>query len=170
MEATVAFGVLNQLISFFCFLTTMFDIFTRIFCEVIIVNEVTSCVVGRINVNHFNFAEIGFLQQFKHGKIVAFDVEILRVIKIYTFFTARAQSIANRRVSCEDGFFLVGPSKLISFFVAFNYNSRKFLTEHIKVDSVLYFSVSIDSFCHAVREQRADSLYVLINLVHAVHF
>ena len=51
--------------------------------KIIFIYKVIARIVWRVYVNHFHFAEIGFLQQLQHFQIVALDIEVLSRIKIH---------------------------------------------------------------------------------------
>lgn len=50
MKATIAFGILNQLVSFFIKLTAISEVFFGILREIVLVNKVIACVIRRIYV------------------------------------------------------------------------------------------------------------------------
>ena len=63
VKTSVAFGVLGEAVAVFVQLAAHFIPFVGADAEFIVIHKVVTCVVGRINVYHFDFAEIGFLQQ-----------------------------------------------------------------------------------------------------------
>ena len=64
MESPVTFGILKKPVALLVKLPTVVDIFIGILCKVVFIHKVVARIVRGINVNHFNFAEICFLQQF----------------------------------------------------------------------------------------------------------
>ena len=58
--------------------------------EIVIIYKIMTCIIRRVDVNHLHLAEISFTQHFQYIEVVALNVEVLRVVKIHTFLTARA--------------------------------------------------------------------------------
>ncbi len=83
MKTTVAFGVLHHTVAFFIKLTTVSKVFICVLGEVILIHKVVTRVVRRINVNHLDFTEIGFLQQLQHFKVVTLNIEVFGSVKIH---------------------------------------------------------------------------------------
>ena len=127
METTIAFGISNKPIALFIILPTICKIFFATFSKIIIVNKIVTRIIRWVNINHFNFAKIGFLQKFKYVKIVAFNIKVFGIIKINAFFFARTERCRYRRISKKDRFFLIWPSELIAFFLIVNKNATHFL-------------------------------------------
>ena len=51
--------------------------------KVIFIHKVISCVIRSINVDHLDFAEIGFLQQLQHFEIVALNIEAVSYTHLF---------------------------------------------------------------------------------------
>ncbi len=64
MEAAVGVGVLEHPISILVDFTALFLPLLTIHGKVISVDEVVSCIVGWIDVDHFHLAQVTFLQEF----------------------------------------------------------------------------------------------------------
>ena len=88
--------------------------------EIVVVNEIVPRVVGRIDVDHFHLAEIGFPQGFKDFEVVALDVEVLGIVEIDAFFATGAERLGGRGIGIADGFAFARPSKLVAFFAFAN--------------------------------------------------
>lgn len=74
---------INQSVAFFIKGTTgCLEVFARL-GEIVIVNEVITCVIGRVYVNHLDCAEIVLAENFEHIKIIALDIEVFGVPKIF---------------------------------------------------------------------------------------
>ena len=56
------------------------------------VNELLPCVVGRIDIDHFDFAEIRLLQQLQDFEIFAFDKDVVGGFEIHRLGPVRVQS------------------------------------------------------------------------------
>ncbi len=50
--------------------------------EVVGVDEVVASVVGRVNVDHLDFAVVALLQQLEHLQVVAFDEQVLASVEV----------------------------------------------------------------------------------------
>ena len=78
MKATIAFCIalhwVNKLVAFFIEETTgRLEVFTRL-REIIIIDEVIACVIGRVYVNHLDCAKIVLAENFEHIKIITFNI------------------------------------------------------------------------------------------------
>ena len=82
MKTTVAFGVLYHTIAILIELSTVGKVFIRALSKIIFIHKVISRVVWRVYVNHLDFAEVGFLQELKHFKVIALNVEVFGSIKV----------------------------------------------------------------------------------------
>ena len=138
---------------------------------VIINKSVVSGVVRWVYVNHLHPAEIRFLEQFQHFKIIALNVEVLRAVEVYALLTAGAQRCGNGSIRRKDSFLLVRPCELIAFFPAVNYTGVNLLHEYVLVNSTDYFAgYGVDGFSYCVREQLCKGCVVLVGKVRGVHF
>ena len=158
MKATIAFGILNQLVSFFIKLTAISEVFFGILREIVLVNKVIACVIRRIDIDHLHFAEIGLLQQLQRLQIIALDIDIFRVdaawSSIFTdrLFTVKAQCLCNRLIRQHNRLFLIWPCKLITFLRAFYHSGRDFLTQYIRINSTHDIAIFIFCFRHCIRK------------------
>lgn len=78
MEATITFSIalhrINQLVPFFIEGSTgCLEVYTSL-GEIVIIDEVIACVIGRVYVNHLDCAKIILSENFEHIKIVALNV------------------------------------------------------------------------------------------------
>lgn len=64
MKPTITFAILHQSISLFIGLSTVICISLGLLRKIIFVNEVISCIIWRININHLYFSQICFPQDF----------------------------------------------------------------------------------------------------------
>lgn len=79
MESAIALRILFQPVTLFIKLTTASKIALSILCKVILINKIISRVIGRVNVDHLDLAQIGFLQQLQHIQVVSLDIQILGI-------------------------------------------------------------------------------------------
>ena len=171
MESAVAFRVLDKAVAVLVKLSAAVKIAVGVLCEIVVVHKVVSGVVGRVYVNHLHPAEIRFLEQFQHLKVVALNVEVLRAVEVYTFLTAGAQRCGNGCIRRKDSFLLVRPCELIAFFPAVNYTRVNLLHEYVLVNCTDYFAgYGVDGFGHCVREQLCKGCVVLVSKIRGVHF
>ncbi len=97
MKASVTFSIalhwVNQLVAVFikgsaCSL----EITTRL-CKIVVINEIISCVIGRVYINHLDLSEIIFSENFQYVKVVTLDIEIFGVPKIFGSIQIRAKCL-----------------------------------------------------------------------------
>lgn len=85
MKATIALGVahhrVNGLVAIIIEKAAIrLEILTRL-SEVIVIDEVVTSVIRRVNVDHLDLAEIVLTENLQHVEIVALDVEIFGIPK-----------------------------------------------------------------------------------------
>ena len=148
MKAAIAFGVCHHTVAFFIILTAIIHIFRRTLGKIVLIDKIIACVIGRINVDHLDLAQIGFLQELQHFQIIALDVEVLTVKATGSAIFANAIRY-NGTQRCRDGricrqhcLFLIRPSKLIAFLPTFHDGIGKLLPQNVKINGVFYFAVT----------------------------
>ena len=152
METAVAFGVLHHAVALFIELTAVGKILIRTLSKVILIHKVVAGVVRRINVDHLDFSEIGFLQQLQHFEVVALNIEVFGGIKVHAasaairfsltvcpggncfIFTNRTQRLVDGCVGKQNRLFLVRPSELIAFLVTVHHLAGNLLHQHILIN------------------------------------
>ncbi len=147
MKAAITFSIalhwINKLVAFFIKGTTCsLEVITRL-CEIIIIDEIIACIIGWINVNHFDTTEIGFAKDFEDIEVIALDIQIFRGVEVNRFFTTRTQSFINRLVGKTGSRSLIRPRELIAFFAIVEHIVRQFRTELVEVDSQLRLAILI---------------------------
>lgn len=95
MKATIAFSIalhrINQLVPFFIEGTTgCLEVFARL-CEIVVIDEVIACVIRRVYVDHLDCAKIVLAENFEHIEVIALNVEIFGVPKIFGGFKVRSK-------------------------------------------------------------------------------
>ena len=175
MEAAVAFGVCHHAVAFFVILTAVAHVILSALCKVILINKVIARIVRRVNVNHLDLAQIGFLQELQHFQIIALNIEVLAVktagctVLAHAVCHNRAQRCRNGRICRQHRLFLVRPSKLIAFLPTFYDGIGKLLPQNVKINGVFYLAVAFH-LGNCIGEQLADQLNVALYTVKAVHF
>lgn len=91
MESSIGFQIADQEIALFICLTTLREISFFIFRKAILINEICSRIIWRINVDYLNLTEVGFSEAFQYLKIVTFDVYIFSFIKANAIRSIRSK-------------------------------------------------------------------------------
>ena len=175
MKATIAFWICNKSVPFFIQLTTIFHILSTRLCKIVIIQHIVAGVVGRVNVDHLDFTQIGFLQELQHFQIIALDVEVFTVktagcaIFAHTVSYHRTQRCRNGRICRQHRLFLVRPCKLVTLFPTLHDGIGKLLPQNVKINGVFYLAVAFH-LGNCIGEQLADQLNVALYTVKAVHF
>ena len=79
MESSIAFIIPHHTISFFIGLPTITCIFNSTLREIIFIDKVVACIIGWIDINHLDLAEIRLPQELQGIEIVALDVDIFTI-------------------------------------------------------------------------------------------
>ena len=169
MEAAIALGVLHHAVALRVELPAVGKVFVRTLGEVVLIHEVVSRVVGRIDVDHLDLAEVGLLQQLQHLEVVALDVEVLRRVEVHALLAAGTQRLVERGVGEQDGLPLVRPRELVSFLVAVHHAAGNLLRQRILVDRPDDLAVLINRLRHGVGKHRRQLFEVLVGLVRRLH-
>ena len=175
MKAAIAFGVCHHTVAFFIVLAAVSHVILGALCKVILIDKVIARIVRRINVDHLDFAQIGFLQELQHFQIIALDIKVLTVKA--TGCTVLTNTISHHRTQhCRDGricrqhcLFLVRPCKLVTLFPTLHDGIGKLLPQNVKINGMFYFAVAF-YLGNCIGEQLADQLNVALYTVKAVHF
>ena len=156
--------------------------------KVVLIHKIVASIVRRININHLNLAEIGFLQQLQYFKVVALNIEVFGGVKIHAasaairfslavcpggnrfIFTNRAQRLVDGRIGKQNGLFLIRPSELIALLVAVHHLAGNLLHQHILINSPHNLAVLVDRFRHRIGKHRRQLLEIIISLVRCLHF
>ena len=175
MEPAIALRVCYKPITLFVILAAVSHVILGALCKIILVDKVIARIVWRVNVDHLDLAQIGFLQELQHFQIIALDVEVLTVKTAGCAIFANAVC-HNRAQGCRDGricrqhcLFLVRPSELIALLPALYNRVGKLLPQNVKINGVFYLAVAFH-LSNGVGKQFADQFYVALYAVKAVHF
>ena len=173
MKTPVAFAVLLEVlqehISVFVIHPALGLKCFRIFLEVVVIHKIIARVVRRIYVYHLDFAQVVFLKQFEHFKVITFDVKVLGIVEIDRLFLARAQRHIRRSIRIMDSFALAGPRELIAFIAFANGRMAKVFLQSFKVNSDLGLAVFADSLSDAFREKAPNFLDVFVHHIKTMH-
>ena len=175
MEAPVAFRVSHHAVTRFIVLTAVPQIIRSGLGKIILVDKVVASVVGRVDIDHLDLAQISLLQQLQDFQIVALDIKIFAVkaaggaVSAHAVRHDRAQRGRNGRVGRQHRLLLVRPGKLIPFLPALHDAVGKLLPQHIKVNGPLHLAVP-HHFGNSTRKQVANQFYIPRHAIKAVHF
>ena len=175
MEAPVTLSVRHHAVTFFIILPAVFHVISGVLRKIVLIDKIIAGVVGWVDIDHLDPAQISFLQKLQHFQVVTLDVEVFavktagRAVPADAVRHYRAQRGRDGRIRRQHRFFLVRPRKLVTFFPAFHDRVRKLLPQHVKINGVFHLAVS-HHFCNGIREQLADPLYISFHAVKAVHF
>ena len=133
--------------------------------EVVAVNKIVAGVVRRVDVNHFDFAEVTLLQNFQSFEVVAFDVKIFSGVEVAAFVECGAQSFVGRSVSLQLGVLLADEIKFVSFLAGGAF-ARKNLLEAFEVDGATNFSVVVEGF----GDTFGENFFQLVEVGHGFSF
>ena len=148
MKAAIAFGVCHHTVAFFIVLAAVAHVILSALCKIILVDKVIARIVWRINVDHLDLAQIGFLQELQHFQIIALDVEVLAVKATGSAILANAirhngtQGCRDGRIGRQHRLFLVRPCKLVTLFPTLHDGVGKLLPQNVKVNGMFYFAVA----------------------------
>ena len=165
MKPPVAVEIGHKSIALIVILSAVGKVFSRTFSEIILIYKIVAGVIGRVNIDHFDLAEIGFLQEFEHVEVIALNIQVLGGVKIHAFFPAGAQRGGNGRVRQQYGLLLIRPCKLIALFIPLHHNGRKLLFQHIKINTRLRLSLFVQPLRQTIRKQFPDPPDIFIYLI-----
>ena len=140
MKPAIRIGILSIAITLFINITRKKIHFLLRNSEIIVIHEVTSGIVRRIDVDHLHLTHITLLEQLEHRKVVTFDIEVLGSVPIDRLFRARAKCVSNRTCSLTACFLLAGPSELIHLRSIIHGIIAKKLAKGGEVNYVVQFS------------------------------
>ena len=148
MKATIAFGVGHHAVAFFVILAAVSHVILGALCKIILIDKVIACIIGRVNVDHLDLAQIGFLQELQNFQVIALNIKVLAVktsgctVLANTISHHRAQGCRDGRICRQHRFFLIRPCELITFLPALYNGVGKLLPQNVKINGVFYFSVA----------------------------
>lgn len=173
VEATVGFGVALQGAKGLVALgiKSPIGLFKSLFAlsEIVIIDEIVTRIIGRVNVNHLHAAEIRFAKDFEHVEIVALNIEIFSCIEVNRFFATRAQRKFYRLVGKTRGSSFVGPGELVALLALGKHLVRQFRTELVEVDGKFRPSVLAQTLGDALRKQSSYLRHIAAHHITALH-
>ena len=105
VEAAVGLGVGAELAALGVHLAGVLQVGLQALGVVVGVDEVVAGVVGRVDVDHLDLAQVRLLQELEHLEVVALDDEVLGGVEVDALLRAGAQGAEARRL---DGLEAVG--------------------------------------------------------------
>ena len=175
MKTAIAFGVGHHAVAFFIILTAVPHVILGALCKVILIDKVIARIVRRINVDHLDLTQIGFLQELQHFQVIALNIKVLTVktagctVLANTISHHRTQRCRDGRICCQHCLFLVRPCKLVTLFPTLHDGVGKLLPQNVKINGVFYFAIAFH-LGNCIGEQLANQLNVALYTVKAVHF
>lgn len=147
MKAAIAFSIalhrINQLVSFFIEGSTgCLEVFTSL-GEIVIIDEVIACVIGRVYVNHLDCAQVILSEYFEHIKIIALDVKIFCVPKIQGSIKVGTKSLIVSLICKARRSTLIRPSELIAFLCTVEQILRQLIAELVEINGKFRLAVFI---------------------------
>ena len=176
MEAAVGVHVFDKAVTFLVILAAVCQVFLGALGKIILIHKVVAGVVGWVNINHFDFAQIGFLQQLQHFQVIALNVQVFGIetaggaILAHAFHHARTQRFGNGRIGQQHRLLFIRPGKLIPFILAIHHGSIDFLHQHIFINGTHHHTVFVHGFRHRIGKQRRQLLEIFISPVRRLHF
>ena len=135
MKSSVAVKILHKTVPFFIKLSAVFQVFLYALGKIVFIDKIIPCIIGWVYVYEIYFAQICFLQQFQHFKVVTLNIKVLGLRKINAFLSAWTKRFIYGSIGKKHGFLFVRPGKLIPFLVAFDYFTGNLLHKHVLVNS-----------------------------------
>src|SRR5262249_30792246 len=77
--------------------------------EVVVINEVISCVVWRIDEDELHAVVVGLLKELEHLKVVALDEDVLGCVKVHGALEVRNERTSAARQERSDSVLLASP-------------------------------------------------------------
>lgn len=148
MKTPITLGVGHKAVAFFIILTAIIHIVRRTLGKIILIDKIVTRIIRRINVDHLDLAQIGFLQELQHFQIIALDIKVLTVktagcaILANTVGHHRTQRCRNGRIGRQHRLFLVRPCKLVTLFPTLHDGIGKLLPQNVKINGVFHLAVT----------------------------
>ena len=159
MKPAVALGVGDQTATFVVIVAALRVVFAARFGEVVVVDEVMARIVGRVDVDEFHLAGVGFLQDLERVEVVALDVEVLRGAPIFGLARLGNHRLVDGAARLGLGLALTRPSELITLTLAFSYITQK-IAQRVEVHCTCKLTVGVLYLGHHLREQLGNLLDV----------
>ena len=86
------------------------EVLRRRLGEVVVVDEVVAGVVGRVDVDQLDLAEVRLLEQLERVEVVALDEEVLRRVEVDRLLADRPERLGDRCIGREGAARLPGQS------------------------------------------------------------
>ena len=113
MKTSVGVGIFEQAVAFLTPLSALNLPLFALHLKIIGIDEVVAGVVRRVDIDHFDLAEIALLQKLEDFQIIALDVEVFGGVPVLALRHARAQGLPDRLVGFYDCRLLADPCELV---------------------------------------------------------
>ena len=122
---------------------TRFNVTLVTFGKIIVVNKFIPSIVWWVNVYHLDCSKIVLPEDFQHIKIIALDVEIFSVPKIFGSIEVGTQSFVGFLIGETGCSSFIRPSELITFFCPVEQVLRQLIAELVEVYGMFRLTVFI---------------------------
>ncbi len=95
MESSLCLSVRHQPISFCILLIRPFQEFLGILGKIILIDKIVASIVGWVDIDHLDLAEVGLLEQLQGIQIIALNKQVLGGVKIHALFPVGTQGLGN---------------------------------------------------------------------------
>lgn len=138
MVTTIGVRILEKAITQFIHISSK-QVFLRLrTSKIIMIHEVITRIIRRINIYHLHLTEIRLLEQFQHFEVVALDIEVLRSVPIHAILLDRTECLVDRAQHFGTSRLLAHPVELVGFRSIFDGVIAQQLAQDVKVNNSFY--------------------------------
>src|SRR5690554_169591 len=147
-----------------------FEVFTGGFGEFIVIDEIVAGIIGRVDIDHLDLAQVGFLQEFEGVEVIAFDEEVFGGVEVDALVSRGSQRLGDGGVGGDGGGALSGPVESVALAGSVDDMVAQFLAQLVKIHGELQAAGVVVGFGDAVGEEVADFGDMVLRQVERVHF
>src|ERR1017187_8258120 len=119
----------------------------------IVIEEITSRVVGWIYIDQVNFAKICLLKELQSDQVFALDENVSCGCKVGALISERAKRIRDRFVCLQNRLFLARPVQQVMLLRPLDDGAGEFLAQLVEVDGLGDAALLVPRFGDAVGEE-----------------
>ncbi len=138
--------------------------------KVILIYKIIARIIWRVYINNIYLTHIGVLKQFQHFEVITFDIKILCILPVHTFFRARTQRLVDRCSSLTEGSTFPHPRKVINFRSILHSLAAQQQTEFIEIDYAMHFPILPHRFREAGRSNLVERIKIELCTVFCLLF
>ena len=174
MKPSIGVGILEQTVFVLVVHSHLLVFFFLRAHEIIGIDKIVAGVVRRVDIDHFDLAEIAFLQELEDFQIIALDVEVFGGVPVLALCHTGAQRLPDRLVCFHDSRLLTDPCELVCL-ISVHHIRRKHLFQQLKIDRPLVHLLLrlavflIQHLRDAVGKQGGNAVYILRRQVRRFH-